>query len=420
MAKNIVIIFDGTSNQISGDRTNPLRLYGCLERSERQLVYYDPGVGTMGVKQDSSWWASRIYEIWGLATGLGLDQNVLDAYCFLVENFQRSPLDATGRKTGEEDRLTIIGFSRGAYSARVLAGFIHALGLVEPYQLNLLDYAYRTYKSIPKTEGDNGISRETSGPEAAFQTMRLYERTLRTYRPAIKALLLFDTVSSVIEWGKYYPQLTTHPFTRRNRSVEAVRHAVSIDERRTMFHPQLWPAGEKYWGGPFRPKDAGGNPLSDDSIPDQNVKERWFAGVHADVGGGYPEAESALAKVPLEWLIAESAEAAIGLHYDEAAVETLLGIAPGSPYPAPSPVAAQHESLKGFFWWFVECIPRLRPWREDERGKPDRGWRGLIIPFGRHREIPDDAILHPSVKTRMEQRPDYRPPNLPPNPTFSI
>lgn len=418
MAVNIVIIFDGTSNQISGDRTNPLRLYGCLERSERQLVYYDPGVGTMGVRQDTSWWASRIYEIWGLATGFGLDQNVLDAYEFIVENFERSPLDADGRKTGEEDRLTIIGFSRGAYSARVLAGFIHALGLVEPYQLNLLDYAYRTYKSIPKTEGDDGISRETSGPDAAFQTMRLYERTLRTYRPAIKSLLLFDTVSSVIEWGKYYPQLTTHPFTRKNRSVEAVRHAVSIDERRTMFHPQLWPTGEKFWGGPFRPKDAFGNPLPDAALPDQNVKERWFAGVHADVGGGYAESESAFAKVPLEWLIAESAAPSIGLHYDEAAVETLLGKAPGSPYPAPSPVAAQHESLKSL-WWLIEFIPRLRPWREDERGRPNRGWRSWMIPLGRHRTIPENAVLHPSVKTRLEERPDYRPPNLPPNPTFS-
>ncbi len=417
MAKNIVIIFDGTSNEISGDRTNPLRLYGCLERNEKQLVYYDPGVGTMGVKNAISWWTSKAYEIWGLATGFGLDQNVLDAYTFIVENFTRCPMDAQGRKIGEEDRLTIIGFSRGAYSARVLAGFIHALGLVEPYQLNLLDYAYRTYKSIPKSEGDDGMSREVSGPNVAFQTMRLYERTLRTYRPAIKSLLLFDTVSSVIEWGKYYPQLTTHPFTRKNRSVEFVRHAVSIDERRTMFHPQLWPSGEKYWGGPFRPKNESGDPLPDDAIPDQNVKERWFAGVHADVGGGYPEDESALAKVPLEWLVTESAQSDIGLLYDERTVRTLLGKAPDSPYPPPSATAMKHESLKGP-WWIVEVIPRFRPWREEERGKADRGWRWFIIPLGRHRKMPDDAVLHPSVKTRLEERTDYRPPNLPPNPTF--
>lgn len=417
MAKNIVIIFDGTSNEISGDRTNPLRLYGCLERNENQIVYYDPGVGTMGVKNAISWWTSRLYEVWGLATGFGLDQNVLDAYTFIVENFNRSPLDPEGKKTGEEDRLFIIGFSRGAYSARVLAGFIHALGLVQPYQLNLLDYAYRTYKSIPKAEGDNGISREISGPEAVFQTMRLYERTLRTYRPSIEGLCLFDTVSSVIEWGKYLPKFTTHPFTRKNRSVRFVRHAVAIDERRTMFQPQLWPYGEKYWGGPFRPRDDNGSPLPDSAIPDQNAKERWFAGVHADIGGGYPEKESAAAKVALKWLVEETAAQANGLLYDPSAVSLLLGETQDSPYPAPSPTADLHESLRRF-WWIVEFIPRLRPWRENERGRSDRGWRGFILPLGRHRKIPPDAILHPSVETRLTERPDYRPPNLPANPTY--
>ena len=417
MTKNIVIIFDGTSNEISGDRTNPLRLYGCLERSEKQLVYYDPGVGTMGVKNSINWWWSKAYEFWCMATGLGIDQNVLDAYQFIVENFERSPLDTEGRKTGEEDRLFIVGFSRGAYSARVLAGFIHALGLMETYQFNLLDYAYRTYKSIPKTEGDNGVSRESSGPEAAFETMRLYERTLRTYRPSIEGLCLFDTVSSVFEWGKYFPKLTTHPFTRQNRSVRFVRHAVAIDERRTMFQPQLWPEGEKYWGGPFRPKDDQGKPLPDDAIPNQDFKERWFAGVHADIGGGYPEKESAPAKVALRWLINETAALKNALLYDMAAVSILLGETPNSHYPTASATADLHESLEGL-WWIVEFLPRFRPWREDERGKPGRGWRRLIIPLGRHRTIPATAVLHPSVKTRLEERPDYSPPNLPTNPTY--
>ena len=417
MAKNIVIIFDGTSNEISGDRTNPLRLYGCLERSDRQLVYYDPGVGTMGIKNKANWWWSKAFEVWGLAFGSGLDQNVLDAYQFIVQNFERSPLDADGHKTQEEDRLFIVGFSRGAYYGRVLAGFIHALGLMETYQFNLLDYAYRTYKSIPKTEDDSGISKETTGPDAAFGTMRLYERTLRTYRPSIEALLLFDTVSSVIEWGKYAPQLTTHPFTRKNRSVRTIRHAVAIDERRTMFHPQLWPEGEKYWGGPFHPKDQAGNPLPDNGIPNQDVKERWFAGVHADIGGGYPEAESAPAKLPLEWMINEATSLANQLHFDMSSVAMLTGQAPGSPYTAPSSNADLHESLrKG--WWILEFIPRFRPWREDERGKPDRGWRGLILPLGRHRNIPVNAIFHPSVESRLTARQDYKPKNLPPHPTF--
>ena len=76
MPKNIVILMDGTSNEISTDRTNILRLYGTLEKSERQLVYYEPGVGTFGA--ENAWlrfWRKAV-EIWGLATGWGLDQNV--------------------------------------------------------------------------------------------------------------------------------------------------------------------------------------------------------------------------------------------------------------------------------------------------------------------------------------------------------
>ena len=150
MARNIVILLDGTSNEIASDRTNILRLFGTLRRSEEQIVYYDPGVGTFGA--DDAWLQSyrKAVEIWGLATGWGLDQNVKEAYRFLVETYRKAPRDADGKRIGEDDRIYIFGFSRGAYTARVLAGFIHALGLIEPHHLNLLDYAYNTYKGIPE------------------------------------------------------------------------------------------------------------------------------------------------------------------------------------------------------------------------------------------------------------------------------
>ena len=91
MAKNIVVLLDGTSNEISANRTNILRLYGTLEKSDRQLVYYDPGVGTFGA--ENAWlkfWRKAV-EIWGMATGWGLDQNVKEAYRFLVENYDNEP-----------------------------------------------------------------------------------------------------------------------------------------------------------------------------------------------------------------------------------------------------------------------------------------------------------------------------------------
>ena len=91
----------------------------------RQLVYYDPGVGTLArpdpwhrLKQDFN-------AILGLATGYGLDDNVLAAYAFLVNNFE------------DGDQIYLFGFSRGAYAVRVLAGLVHKIGLISPQQVNL-------------------------------------------------------------------------------------------------------------------------------------------------------------------------------------------------------------------------------------------------------------------------------------------
>jgi uncharacterized protein (DUF2235 family) len=409
MAKTIVILFDGTSNEITADRSNILRLYGCLRRTENQLAYYDPGVGTFGA--DNAWsklWRKTV-EVWGLATGWGLDQNVKEAYRFLVENYRPGARDKSGKRLEEDDRIFIFGFSRGAYTAHVLAGFIHALGIVKPYQLNLVDYAYRTYKAISDSETtavtEISAEQEKGGeapPPSAFATMRLYERTLKPYRPAIKCLGLFDTVASVIEMGKYFPRLKTHPFTDRNRSVEYVRHALAIDERRTMFNPQPWPAGEPYWGGPFKPRD-------EKKVHLQNVEEVWFAGVHADIGGGYPEAESGLAKLPLLWMIEETKP--LGLDYATRTVNELVRGKRGK-YIEPNPLAARHNSMRRL-WPAVEFFPRRMP-KTSWRGGPSLfGW---YFPWFDRRRIEDGATLHTSVIERMNGVPvdgPYMPPNLP-------
>jgi uncharacterized protein (DUF2235 family) len=357
MAKNIVILLDGTSNEIKADRTNILRLYGVLEKSPEQLVYYDPGVGTFGA--ENAWlrfWRKWV-EIWGLITGWGLDQNVKEAYRFLVENYDN------GGASGDRDRIHIFGFSRGAYSARVLAGFINALGLIESRNLNLLDYAYRAYKRIGEDK------------EESFAEIRLYERVLRPDRPPIRLLGLFDTVSSLIEHGRYGPRLRSHAFTKKNVSVEAVRHAVAIDERRTMFRPQLWPVGGEYWGNPFNQAAA---------VP-QDVREVWFRGVHGDVGGGYPEAESALAKVPLQWMIEQCTP--IGVRFVARTVnEIVLGRSPEKAYVKPDPSAEKHDSMT-WGWAIVEFLPRLRP-RDSKRPH----LFGIYIPFFERRTIPDGAI----------------------------
>jgi uncharacterized protein (DUF2235 family) len=102
MAKSIVILLDGTSNEISSDRSNILRLYGVLKKSAQQLVYYDPGVGTFGAEGAWSRFWRKAHEVWGLATGWGLDHNVKEAYRFLVEHYDSGKISGAGlpRETG--------------------------------------------------------------------------------------------------------------------------------------------------------------------------------------------------------------------------------------------------------------------------------------------------------------------------------
>lgn len=376
MRKNIVLLLDGTSNQISQDRTNVLRLYQTMKKDESQLVYYDPGVGTFG--GDGSWFrtASKVGEVWGLATGMGLDGNVKEAYRFLVENYNSGKSPEEGERR-ERDRIMIFGFSRGAYTARVLAGFIHAVGVMKVHNLNLLDYAYRAYKGVDERDDHEANS---------FKEVRLFERTLDTDRPPIRMLGLFDTVASVIESGRMGIRLKSHAFTRRNQSVESVLHALAVDERRTMFQPQLWELGQEFWGNPFNRNAA----------RPQDVKEVWFAGGHGDVGGGYPEDQSALAKVPLAWMIREAGKRDV-LFRTQSVNAIAHGVGGNRNHIAPDPLADAHETLT-LAWKPVEIIPRRKP-----RLSKHPSVLGISIPLGERRTIPEGALLHRSVMERREK-----------------
>ncbi|WP_024276986.1 DUF2235 domain-containing protein [Xanthobacter sp. 126] len=385
MGKNIVLLLDGTSNQISQDRTNILRLFLTMKKDESQLVYYDPGVGTFG--GDGSWFrtASKVGEVWGLATGMGLDRNVKEAYQFLVQNYSSGQLSEDGER-GERDRIMIFGFSRGAYTARVLAGFIHAVGIMKVHNLNLLDYAYRAYKGVDERDDHEADS---------FKEVRLFERTLDTDRPPIRLLGLFDTVASVFESGRWGPRLKSHAFTRRNKSVESVLHAVAIDERRTMFQPQLWEPGQEFWGNPF----------NRDAAKPQDLKEVWFVGGHGDVGGGYPEEQSALAKVPLAWMIREAGKRDV-LFRPQNVNAIAHGTGSKGDQIAPDPLADDHVTLT-LAWKPVEIIPRRKP---PLSKRPSV--LGISIPFGERRAIPEGALLHGSVVLRKQAK-GYWPANLP-------
>lgn len=394
MPKNIVLLCDGTSNEISENRTNILRLYGTLKKDEKQLVFYDPGVGTFGAANAWSYYYRRFFEVWGLATGWGLDRNVKEAYAFLARHYD------DGSRPGDEpdeepDSIYIFGFSRGAYSARVLAGFIHAIGLIDPVNLNLLDYAYRAYKNVGETRNGAELDEGTN----PFAEVRLFERILRPRRPAIRCLGLFDTVGSVIEWGRVGPRVRGHVHTSTNPSVQSVRHAVGIDDRRCMFRPTLWPTGGEYWGGPFRPR-------GEKAIQVQDVDEVWFSGVHGDIGGGYPEDKSHLAKLPLRWLIDETRD--MGLRYKQRTINSIVMGEDGR-YVPPDALADRNESMTPG-WRVVELLPR---WKSRFSLTRRKGVFGIYLPLFEPRHIPDGARIHASVFDRRGTPRDYPQPNIP-------
>lgn len=395
MPKNIIILCDGTSNEISHDRTNILRLHGCLKKNDDQIVFYDPGVGTFGAEHSPFAFSRKTAEIWGLATGWGLDANVKDAYRFLVDHYVHGEKDENGKR--QPDKIMIYGFSRGAYTARVIAGFIHTIGLLHPNQMNLLDYAYRAYKGI----SDRSDGQENKSESEAFAEVRLYERALNPTRPTISFLGLFDTVASVLESGKKGYRLRSHAFTANNRSVAAVRHAVALDERRTMFQPMLWQLGQMHRPDYWVDKTA---------IP-QDADEQWFRGTHGDIGGGWPEEKSALAKIPLIWMIEESKK--FGIAFNTATVNRVVLGKPGksgqSKYVPPDPCAAINKSMKNF-WPFLEYLPR----RKSIHVRTNRTViGGLFFPRKERRILPPDANVHPSVYECNEIDVTSMHPNLP-------
>ncbi|WP_135501520.1 T6SS phospholipase effector Tle1-like catalytic domain-containing protein [Roseovarius aestuariivivens] len=397
MPKNIVLLCDGTSNEVAHNRTNVLRLYGCLKKDAGQLVFYDPGVGTFGAANAWSYYYRRALEIWGLATGWGLDANVKETYRFLVEHYDDGKRDEG--EDEEPDQIYIFGFSRGAYTARVLAGFIHAVGLMERENLNLLDYAYRAYKNVGKIDGPDETDARApdKGP---FAEVRLFERMLRARRSAIRCLGLFDTVASVIEWGRFGPMVRGHPYTSKNPSVQSVRHALGLDDRRSMFLPTPWPQGEEYWGGPFKP--------GDDKILPQDVDEVWFSGVHGDVGGGYPEKVSQLAKYPLKWLIDETET--LGLRYKTRTINRIvLGQGEDGKYVGPDALAPRNESMT-WGWALLEYIPR---WKSRYALTGRKTFFGFYLPLFERRHVPEGARLHASVFPRKGTKRDYPQPNIP-------
>lgn len=282
-ARNIVLLSDGTGNSAAKiNKTNVWRLYQALElRGGDQLACYDDGVGTSGFKP---------LAVLGGAFGYGLARNVRDLYAFLCQHYR------------DGDRIYIFGFSRGAFTARVLADFIATRGLLRPEDMRSGDAfseavydAYRQYRRSYR-----------SGVMTVVRALRDWGRRDAPPGPIppIEFVGVWDTVDAVglpmDELSDAWNALVPHRFPDRNLSPRVVRacHAISLDDERHTFHPVLW---------------------NESGETSDRIQQVWFAGVHSNVGGGYPDDD--LASASLDWMMGhcEARDGAPGLRFDPVA-----------------------------------------------------------------------------------------------------
>jgi uncharacterized protein (DUF2235 family) len=350
MPRNIVLCLDGTSNQYSATNTNVVKLYAMLDRKRiDQLSYYQTGIGTFpppGVwGRFKRWFATRL----DLAIAYLLSTHVTDAYRFLMRYYQ------------EGDRIFIFGFSRGAYTARAVAAMVYKVGLLTQGNEELIEFAWDMFKGEDNKDLAEGFKKTFCRPVD------------------VHFLGLWDTVSSVgWAWAPKHFQ-----YTQNNPGVGIVRHAVSLDERRAYFVQNLW--GNQ---GPTE------------------IEQVWFPGVHCDVGGGYPENESGLSAIALQWMVGKAE--AKGLIIDQQMKATVLPQqnTPGAAYVAPFAGGPAHESLTGL-WWVAEYLPKRY---KDPAANFATRW---MLRAGRHRHVNNGAKIHESVFERMRLVPGYQPPNIP-------
>ena len=331
--KNIIICCDGTGNQYTAyHNTNVVHVFENTVRDAKQLAFYDPGVGTFDALGKTL--GKTLGTVLGKGFGWGLQQNIEDAYRYLMDRY------LPGDDDTEPDKVFIFGFSRGAFTARALAGMLFKMGLLQKGSKNLIPYASKIYngrvRMNPTDSAATKKKKETANAENGLTANGFKATYCHPCHPYF--IGVWDTVASLgYFFGKRFFDDNLHP------DVRYAYHAISIDEKRKKFPVSLW------------------NESGIDSEK-QMVKQVWFAGVHSDVGGSYRE--KGLSNVALRWMLKQAKDA--GMRLKDGWDETLE---PGPKAPTDSGMKykdeeAQHESRRGF--WKV--YPRIK------RQFPDNPW----------------------------------------------
>jgi hypothetical protein len=269
MSKKIVVFSDGTGNSAARlQKSNVWRMYQALKRTQNQIAYYDDGVGT------SAW---KPLALIGGAVGFGLARNVQDIYTFLCRNYEPG------------DEIFTFGFSRGAFTIRILGGLIAARGIA-PRGPDLENRVKQEWKAYRKKYGRFGLTKsaETVRHDVKIRFMGLWD-TVDAYG--------FPLEEMRIAWDYLILPLSMRDRELSSKVLDAY-HALSIDDERQTFHPVLW-------------TEEGQAQV--DTIERERITQVWFAGVHSNLGGGYPD--DSLSYVSLKWMLDQAERR--GLVFDD-------------------------------------------------------------------------------------------------------
>jgi len=309
--KRLFVCCDGTW-QSEYDRSggvpvpsNVVRFHNCLRETDprpdgsaiEQLRFYHPGVGAT---------ATGIVRILDGAFGFGLARDVRIAYKWLADHYNVG------------DRIFVVGFSRGAFTARSVVGMVERCGLPPKPSWGVVDEAFRLFR-----RADDDLGRVDA--ITAFR-----KRNRCPDGPPIEFVGVWDTVGALgipsmpYGLGLLRARMRFHD-TELSPWVKHARHALAIDEMRGSFFPTLWTS---------TPNDG------------HTLEQVWFAGVHADVGGGYREI--GLSDVTLMWMIGQAGSC--GAAFDAQMVGQIR----------PEALDVVHDSLTGVFD-MLDSRPRTVP-----------------------------------------------------------
>ena len=409
MGKNLVLCADGTCNAFGAtSSSNVARLIEFLDLDDarQQIVIYDQGVGTLAREHENierfkrdlqervgtsdglialppPTHSSRRLRDWpflaaAMAAGWGLETNVGELYGALAEHYR------------EGDRVFLFGFSRGAFTVRALAAFLWRFGV--PTDGN----GARARAIFRRTWPIYG-SEFPDDPKLGVAVAEIVRSQAGLADCPIHFMGLWDTVKS---YGGLRPIILPH--LRHNPAVKQVRHALALDERRGWFevttwgwldsdHPEHREAGREY---PVDRIEEGDKLI----IDGQDIKEVWFTGCHADVGGG--NGNQATADIALRWMLGEANAQQLRL---SSAATAFMHVRAEQEKPV-------KKESRNIVWALVEWFGRqsidnggkwpVRHWTSGASPRDPQNWRARVV--WRHESAADRVWATVPEKCHVE------------------